>query len=215
MSKKVLLFDIGNVFLKPIHGEIINEIYEKRKKEIEFEKYKSEVAIILNKSFEGKISLEETWEKLFELTNLDEDDKNTIKKFSVERNEELIKYVTNDLSKKYSIGIVSDLSQIGYSVFKNNYKELYDICDKDKVFISVNTGKTKSKNGIEYFEQIANELNTKSGDILFIDDEIKNIENAKEAKFKTILFENNNFNWQEANEKMKNELESIMKEKYG
>lgn len=209
MSKKVILFDIGNVFLKPIHGEIINLIYEKKKNDLEYDEYKCEVTEILNESFEGKISLKETWERLFELVNLNEDDKKTIIEFSVVRNEELIEYVTNDLSKRYSIGIISDLSQIGYNVFKNNYKELYDICDKDKVFISVDTGKTKSKNGKEYFKEVSNSLKVNPKEVCFIDDEIKNIENAKSANFNTILFESHEFNWNIANQKMKESLKDL------
>lgn len=213
MGKKTILFDIGNVFLKPIHGEIINMIFEKKKNHIQLEDYKCEVASILNKSFEGIISLEETWTGLFNLADIREGRQEIIHGFKIKRNEELIDYVSNILSKKNSIGIISDLSQIGYDVFKNNYKELYNSCDEEKVFISVNTGRTKSKNGKEYFEEISNILNIKPNELIFIDDEIHNIECAQKANFRTILFESHDYNWKMANQKIIKKLEIILEEK--
>lgn len=206
MDKKIILFDLGNVFLKPIHGEIIKMLFENKKNNIDYDDYKRDVALILNDSFEGKISLEETWEKLFKIVNIKEEKDDIVKGFKVIRNEELIKYVSAALVGKYEIGILSDLSQIGYSVFKNHYNDLYNMCDKDKVFVSVNTGKTKSKDGINYFNEVINKLKVKPSDVIFIDDEILNIENANAVKLNTILFESHEYKWNVANEKMKEKL---------
>lgn len=214
MKIEVILFDIGNVFLKPIHGEIINLLFKKKNNNIEFDDYKNKVSLILNDSFEGKISLEETWRKLFELVNITEKKEEIVNGFKIIRNEELIKYVTEIISKKFDVGILSDLSQIGYSVFNNYYKDLYSLCDKDKVFISVNTGKTKSKDGFLYFEKIVSQLKVDPRKILFIDDEIANINNAKKTNINTILFESRDFNWSIANEKLQKKLKCLMETNY-
>lgn len=211
MSEKIILFDIGNVFLKPIHGEIINTIYKHRNCNIDNEEYTSKVKLILNDSFEGKITLQQTWDKLFDLVDIHQIEKRNMieNSFKITRNEELIKYVINTLSKKHNIGIISDLSQIGYFVFKKYYKDLYDICDKDKIFISVETGKTKSKNGKMYFDEIVDKLGINPNEIIFIDDEIHNIESASEAKMNTIQFESREYTWNVANDKMKKMIEVI------
>lgn len=211
MSEKIILFDIGNVFLKPIHGEIINTIYKHRNCNIDNEEYRDKVKLILNDSFEGKITLEQTWDKLFDLVDIHKiKERNFIEKgFNITRNEELIKYVINTLSKKYNIGIISDLSQIGYFVFNEYYKDLYNICDKDKIFISVETGKTKSQTGKMYFDEIVNKLGINPNEIIFIDDEIHNIENASESNMNTILFESREFTWNVANDKVIKKIEKI------
>ena len=211
MSEKIILFDIGNVFLKPIHGEIINTIYKHRNCNIDNEEYTSKVKLILNDSFEGKITLQQTWDKLFDLVDIHQIEKRNMieNSFNITRNEELIKYVINTLSKKHNIGIISDLSQIGYFVFNKYYEDLYDICDKDKIFISVETGKTKSKNGKMYFDEIVAKLGINPNEIIFIDDEIHNIESASESKMNTILFESCEYAWNVANDKMKKMIEEI------
>lgn len=211
MSEKIILFDIGNVFLKPIHEEIINTIYKHRNCNINNEEYTGKVKLILNDSFEGKITLQQTWDKLFDLVEIHQTEKRNMieNSFKIIRNEELIKYVINNLSKKCNIGIISDLSQIGYFVFKKYYEDLYDICDKDKIFISVETGKTKSKNGKILFDEIVYKLGINPNEIIFIDDEIYNIESASKSKMKTILFESREYTWNVANDKMKKKIEEI------
>lgn len=209
--KKTILFDIGNVFLKPIHGKIINTIYKHRNCNIDNEEYISKVKLILNDSFEGKITLQQTWDRLFDLVDIHQIEKRNMieNSFNITRNEELIKYVINILSKKHNIGIISDLSQIGYFVFNRYYEDLYDICDKDKIFISVETGKTKSKNEKKYFDEIVDKLGINPNEIIFIDDEIHNIESASESKMNTILFESRKYTWNVANDKMKKKIEEI------
>ena len=211
--EKIILFDIGNVFLKPIHGEIINIIYNNKhgNSNINNKEYTNRVKLILNDSFEGKITLEQTWNELFNLVGVYQTEKrNLIKKsFNITRNEELIKYVVNTLSKKHNIGIISDLSQIGYFIFNEYYKDLYEICDHDKIFISVETGRTKSKSGKMYFNEIVDKLGVNPNRIIFIDDEMNNIESARASNMNTILFESHEFAWNVANAKMIKEIEKI------
>ena len=163
----------------------------------EFKKLSSEV---LNKSFIGKISLDETWKELFNIAKIS--DAKTIEKIrnvKVKRNTTLLNYIEKDLTNNYEIGIISDLSQIGYWVVKNFYKDFLNVCDKEKIFISINTKKTKRKDKEEYFASIKQSVKDKS--CIFIDDEISNIESAKNSGFKTILYEAN-LKWEKANKKL-------------
>lgn len=212
MNKNIILLDMGNVLLKPIHGEIIELLFKNKKNNLEYEEFKSEIALILNDSFDGKITLKQTWDKLFDLVEIIENREKIINGFSIKRNEELIEYVKKYLSKNCTIGILSDLSQIGYYVFNNYYNDLYELCDKDNVFVSVNTGMTKSKDGENYFRKIVKQLNVSPKNIIFIDDEINNINNAKKVGINTILFESRDFSWEITNEKLKEELKKYLGE---
>ncbi len=196
----VLLWDIGNVLLEPIHGKILDDIFENRNVNMLKEEFKKLSSEVLNKSFIGKISLDETWKELFNIAKIS--DAKTIEKIrnvKVKRNTTLLNYIEKDLTNNYEIGIISDLSQIGYWVVKNFYKDFLNVCDKEKIFISINTKKTKRKDKEEYFASIKQSVKDKS--CIFIDDEISNIESAKNSGFKTILYEAN-LKWEKANKKL-------------
>ena len=196
----VLLWDIGNVLLEPIHGKILDDIFENRNVNMLKEEFKKLSSEVLNKSFIGKISLDETWKELFNIAKIS--DAKTIEKIrnvKVKRNTTLLNYIEKDLTNNYEIGIISDLSQIGYWVVKNFYKDFLNVCDKEKIFISINTKKTKRKDKEEYFALIKQSVKDKS--CIFIDDEISNIESAKNSGFKTILYEAN-LKWEKANKKL-------------
>ena len=196
----VLLWDIGNVLLEPIHGKILDDIFENRNVNMLKEEFKKLSSEVLNKSFIGKISLDETWKELFNIAKIS--DAKTIEKIrnvKVKRNTTLLNYIEKDLTNNYEIGIISDLSQIGYWVVKNFYKDFLNVCDKEKIFISINTKKTKRKDKEEYFGSIKQSVKDKS--CIFIDDEISNIESAKNSGFKTILYEKK-IKWEKANKKL-------------
>ncbi len=196
----ILFWDIGNVLLEPIHGKILNDIFENRNVNMNKEEFKKLSSEVLNESFIGKISLDETWKELFNIAKIS--DAKTIEKIrnvKVKRNTTLLNYIEKDLTNNYEIGIISDLSQIGYWVVKNYYKDFLNVCDKEKIFISINTRKTKRKDKEEYFCSIKQSLKDKS--CIFIDDEISNIESAKNSGFKTILYEAN-LKWEKANKKL-------------
>lgn len=174
---QIILLDIGNVLLKPIHGKILNELFINKNNEITKEQFKEKASEVLNKSFFGNITLDETWSKLFEIVNItDKAIMAEIKDVEVIRNEELLEYIKKNLSKKYRIGLISDLSQIGLSVFKKYYEDLYNICDKNLIYISIYKNKTKKVNSERYFQEIFDEIGTKN--IFFMDDEIDNIKSA-------------------------------------
>lgn len=203
--KQIILWDIGNVLLKPIHGKILNELFENRKRDISSEEFKEKSAEVLNESFEGNITLDETWRNLFEIVGLDENEEKAklIKKVEVIRNEELINYIKRDIKTKYEVGIISDLSQIGYFIVANYYKDLLELCNQELIFISTITKKTKKKAKKEYFDDIMKKIKEKS---VFIDDEISNIEESCKSGFDGILFEGDYSNWHDANKILINKI---------
>ena len=75
------------------------------------------------------------------------------------------------------MGIISDLSQIGLSVVKTFYKDFLDFCDNELVFISVFDRMTKKADKEKYFIKIMQKIQNQN--VLFIDDEVNNIESAK------------------------------------
>jgi len=196
----VMFFDIGNVLLEPIHGKILDDIFENRNVNMLKEEFKKLSSEVLNKSFVGKISLDETWKELFNIAKIsDAKTIEEIKNIKVKRNTTLLNYIEKDLTNNYEIGIISDLSQIGCWVVKNYYKDFLNVCDKDKIFISTSTKKTKRKDKEEYFRSIKQSAKDKS--CIFIDDEISNIKSAKNSGFKAILYEAN-LKWEKANKKL-------------
>lgn len=198
---QIILLDIGNVLLKPIHGKILNELFINKNNEITKEQFKEKASEVLNKSFFGNITLDETWSKLFEIVNItDKAIMAEIKDVEVIRNEELLEYIKKNLSKKYRIGLISDLSQIGLSVFKKYYEDLYNICDKNLIYISIYKNKTKKVNSERYFQEIFDEIGTKN--IFFMDDEIDNIKSAEIVGFKTIQFDGGFNSWKISNKKV-------------
>lgn len=198
---QIILLDIGNVLLKPIHGKILNELFINKNNEITKEQFKEKASEVLNKSFFGNITLDETWSKLFEIVNItDKAIMAEIKDVEVIRNEELLEYIKKNLRKKYRIGLISDLSQIGLSVFKKYYEDLYNICDKNLIYISIYKNKTKKVNSERYFQEIFDEIGTKN--IFFMDDEIDNIKSAEIVGFKTIQFDGGFNSWKISNKKV-------------
>lgn len=203
--KNILLWDIGNVLLKPIHGEILNKIFENRNNNISIEEFRKETSKVLNDSFNGNISLESTWEEMFEIVKIkDNKIKHNIKNIEVVRNEELLSYIKNVLSNQYKMGIISDLSQIGLSVVKTFYKDFLNLCDTDLIFISIFDNMTKKSDKEKYFLKIMQKIQNKN--VIFVDDEINNIESAKKVGFNTILFNGGYSNWDKANKNLINEL---------
>ena len=203
--KNIILWDIGNVLLKPIHSEILNKIFENRNNNILIEDFKKETSKILNDSFNGNISLESTWEKMFEIVKIkDNKIKHNIKNIEVVRNEELLSYIKNVLSNQYKMGIISDLSQIGLSVVKTFYKDFLNLCDTDLIFISIFDNMTKKADKEKYFLKIMQKIQNKN--VIFVDDEINNIESAKKVGFNTILFNGGYSNWDKANKNLIDEL---------
>lgn len=203
---EVILWDIGNVLLKTISNSLIEVIYEKRKIDISRESYNNIIFSILNKSFVGKISLEQTWMELMEVVQIkNANEINEIKNsIMVNRNEELITFIKKLSKKGFKMGVVSDLSQISYHVVKNRCRDILDLCMKDMVFISVDYGCTKVKDGNRWFNQVKEKLNIDADKIIFIDDDEKIIDVARQHGIRAIHYSKNKLsdNWSTQNKKL-------------
>ncbi|WP_207646306.1 HAD hydrolase-like protein [Cellulosilyticum sp. I15G10I2] len=212
MDKKieVVLWDIGNVLLKTIHENLLELIFEKRKIEILRENYNNAISSILNESFYGRILLDETWTKLLDVVQIKNDDeikeiKNSI---AVNRNEELLTFIKSLAEKGYKIGIVSDLSQIGFNTVNNYYRDFLDLCKQDMIFLSIHYNLTKVKEGPQWFKEVTEKLKVDSDKILFIDDDKKIIEVAKELGINAIHYSKDKFtdDWSSSNKDLFKQL---------
>lgn len=216
-NNTVILWDIGNVFLKPIHGEILHAVYDFGIRNCTFDEFKSKAAKVLDLSFYGQISVEQTWQMLFNISGVvDSTVQNKIKiSYTVERNETLIKKASV-LSKKCRLGIVSDLSQIGYYTLQTHFKDLLGYCASDLIFISVNHGLTKVKDGNQWFTEILECISIPAYRVVYIDDDIKNVCVASQCGINAIHYrKTKNRTWDEANRLLFNELPTILTNLYG
>ena len=202
---KYIFFDIGNVLMKPIHGEILDNIKKYANVDVSTDSYHSQISSVLNKSFLGEISLDETWEGLFGAARIiDMGIQNDIKtNYEISRNNELISFIIK-ISNDYRIGIISDLSQIGYYTFTSNYKELLEVLDPELLNFSLLQNKSKRSHGSKWFSEILEKTNIECDNSLFIDDEDNNLKSAADSGINCIKY--NIKNWAESNKELFSKL---------
>ncbi len=177
----VMLWDIGNVLLQGIHEELAECIFSKRKSDLSREEFGKSLAAILDESFYGLATLDETWHRMLDLVNVtDQQEAQAIKSsIVVNRNEALIAHLHDFRAQGYRLGIASDLSQIGLSIVMERYQDVLGICERDLVFISVYLGLTKVRDGAAWFTHVLEGLDVKPERVLFIDDDQRTISVAK------------------------------------
>lgn len=202
---KCIFFDIGNVLMKPIHGEILDNIKKQAKVDVTTEMYRSRISSVLNKSFLGEITLEETWEGLFGASGVtDTEIQNDIKaNYEVSRNDALISFIRK-ISSNWRIGIISDLSQIGYYTFTSNYRDLLEVLDPSLLNFSLLQNKSKRSHGSEWFGEILEKAGIDAADALFIDDEDNNLKSATDIGINCIKYSIKT--WSESNKELFSEL---------
>ena len=206
---KVIFLDLGGVifktkgiekaFINLINEELIEEQNDKAKR------CKKEFIRLMN----GIIDDNEFYNNMSLITKKDV---NYCKKFvnfiEYHINIDLIIRIKN-LKSKIRIGIISDTTNIIYKLVEDNIQNMYDIFDKDLIFLSYIEKDSKYLGEVGYFEKIIKKLSIEPKDIIFIDDEIKNIENAKKCGIRTIHYDKYNEEIAE-NKKI---IKSIKKEK--
>lgn len=189
INKKIIFWDIGNVLIKGVHGPLLEFLYQGREKVISRELFDDEAAKVLDDSFYGKITLKETWQKLQQLSGInnvtfEKAKKNTEKN---DYNKELLARIIG-IKSKFQLGIISDLSQIGYCVAKKNIGSFLKVCPENLMFISLFNSMTKIKDGAEFFNLVTQKINSEPRNCFFIDDDIRNIDLANKFGFKCICF---------------------------
>lgn len=218
-DKHTIYFDIGGVLLHPIHPPLIRNLYETSLKNINEVEYKNQVKDILNRSFHAEYSLEKTCEKLCNAvgTVVSNPVDYIISLITVIRNDDLILHIIEKIisCNKFNVGIISDLSQLGFFIVSTYYQDLLHLIKPDNIFFSVHTKKTKKKHKTSYFEEIHNQGKNK-GNVYFIDDSIENIQYAKKIGMNGIIFEapqihDTSFScWKKPNEKLFQTLDNIL-----
>jgi len=190
--KKTIFWDIGNVLIQSVHKPLFNHLLQSQKSQSPADQLHSKFSEIIDDSFYGKINLKETWDNLQQIFGID-NNKLDIIKSDIEKNNYNQKLVDKlcQLKEKYNLGIISDLSQIGYYVAIKNIGKFLQICNKELIFISTESSLTKRKEGDRLFSIITSKINISPGNTLFIDDNLKNIELANSFGMIGILYERN------------------------
>jgi HAD superfamily hydrolase (TIGR01509 family) len=98
----------------------------------------------------------------------------------IDKYEEVVNYIYT-LKEKCKIALFSDLIFVCFNALENHI----DLNIFDKVFLSYEEGYTKSN--LKSFINVENKLNIESKNILFIDNNEENINNAKKCGWNTCL----------------------------
>lgn len=208
---KIIFFDIGNVLLKTFHEQLIELIFLRHNHEnLPREQFDRDMKGILDNSFHGLISLELMWEQIKSLTNLCDEHIHEIQdSIIVNRNEELIQRVQKLSQQHYRIGIISDLSQIGYDVVMKNYQDLLKVCEAGLIYTSVQSGVSKLKNGEAWFADILKNIDVPPEQTLFIDDSKYNIKCARNVGMNAIQYlkQHEDDFWESSNQLLFEKLE--------
>jgi len=185
---KAIIFDFGDVFAKNIMRSIY---YETSKRTgANFDVVISEYHKLMPLIQRGKIMMDEFWKAYAQKLNSDPILIEVVWNQTFEKNIEINKNVES---------IIKKLKKLGYkvAVCTNTIKAFSDIHIKnndyaifDFVIISCEIGMRKPDR--EIYEFVLKKLNVEPEECVFIDNELENVEGAKKAGMKTILFENAN-----------------------
>lgn len=171
---KVFLFDLGNVLAKPLDNyELYNKLNCKISYE-QFEKYWFENDLVI-KAHEGLVSDKVHINALLKYckSNLSIDD--FYKVYNNLDNSlyiDTIKIIKELKKKHYKTGLLSNLRLMDF----NRYKEKIEQLNFDYIFLSYKMKCIKPNNDI--YEKVINTIGIKPQNIIFFDDNQKNVQNA-------------------------------------
>lgn len=171
---KVFLFDLGNVLAKPIDN---HELYDKLNCKItyeQFEKYWFENDLVI-KAHEGKVSDKVHIEALLEYckSSLSIDEfYNIYNSLNNSLYPDTIKIIEELKNKYYKVGLLSNLRLMDF----NRYKEQLEQLNFDYMFLSYKMKCIKPNNAI--YEKVINTTGIKPQNIIFFDDNPKNVQGA-------------------------------------
>lgn len=146
---------------------------------------------------EKEINLNDTEEKLERLFGANESDEDYINKASLITNENIIDITKNIINKlyvvkdrdifrkikeKYQVKIIIATNHVSY--IKDYIINNLDIENIDDIIISAKINKIKPNK--DFYEYILDKYNIKNNELLFIDDNIKNINAAASMNINTI-----------------------------
>jgi len=186
---KAVIFDLGSVIFD-IDWEKINEemVAKFGISSLIRSNYGPELNVVYDKAIRGENSMRDVFEKICEGKNLDVDEvlnyyKELYNKYK-KPNQKLIE-LSKNLSKEMKVVCLTNTNDAHLQV----HEEQGHLGDFDSVFASCQIGKIKEDEG--GFDEVIKTLGFKPEELVFIDDNEKNIENAKSLGINAIKFENN------------------------
>lgn len=209
---KIVLWDLGNVLIQGVHKPLFDLIFKMNNATTDRVSFDRGIYGIINESFYGRIGLEDTWRQIQTLAAIDDELFAGIRQ-SVEKNnfnQQLISGAMK-LTEQLQFGILSDLSQIGYSVAQSNISHFIQQCERERIFISISHGLTKLKDGNKFFTLALKKMNTPPQQVLLIDDSEKSVETAKALGMRGVVFRHSEYDvsWDTANAALRDDLVTI------
>ena len=172
--KKIFLFDVGGVIKYPFK---IKKSYELLNVKTDYETFEKFFRKICALTEAGKISDEDFFNGLIREFDLDLDLEEIIDKYNTLQglyNNDVLELLKKIRNNGYKVCILSNLKKIDYDNFlKDVPKECYD-----KFYKSYEIGYNKPDK--EIYEYVIKDLGVNPHDIIFFDDNEKNVNGAKE-----------------------------------
>ena len=188
---KVIMLDLGSVIFKE-DWEGLNEEFIKKfgVSTLMRSSYGQEIQNVYDDALTGKKSMADVFNEICKTKglNLSINELCIFYKEAYQRNKELNKEIIElikKLKKKFKVVCFTDTNNLHFEAHQE--QGILDLFDKK--FGSHQIG--MRKNNPEAFKVILKKLNVGPDQVLFIDDNIKNIENAKSLGINTIHFEDN------------------------
>lgn len=182
---KVILFDIGDVLI----GNYDNELYYNylsKKNKINKKRFLREIDP-LDKGIDSDIiSLNELETRFAKVLDIDKTEVQYNKAFEkLARTNKAVVKIAEQLSKRYKMALLSDINKERYKVVESKFinTKLFN-----KIFLSYKLHLLKPDKRI--FLHVIKGLKVKPNEILFIDNDIKNINGARKVGMEGILFNN-------------------------
>ena len=179
INKKLIIFDFFGVISSEIAPIWLKKYFE----EEEAKKIKKE---IVSQVDIGTISEEELYNEIGSLAGVLPETVKSEWMDLVKINSELIDFIKK-IKDKYKIVLLSNASETFLKRILNKYK-LYDLFDN----IIISSKEKLVKPSMEIYNLAINRMNVKPKEALIIDDNIVNIEGAKQAGIEGILYKDFN-----------------------
>ena len=188
-EKPIILTDIGGVIFK---SQGIKKALTKLLNEDENGTKITSAMNLFYETFTKNITEPEFWKQFSEKLN--------IKEVKREKFFENLEYTVNHeyldflrlLSNKYTIGIISDINCVMYNFIKKHIEVFDEIFNSDYIFLSYILECSKYENKKDFFHTVKNNIKISSKNIIYIDDNQENVDNALFNNFVALRYEKEN-----------------------
>lgn len=188
-EKKIILTDIGGVIFK---SQGIKRALAKFLNEDENSTKITSAMNLFYETFTKNITESEFWKQFSEKLN--------IKEVKIEEFFANLEYTVNYeyldflklLSNKYTIGIISDINCVMYNFIKKHIEGFDEIFNCDYIFLSYILEGSKFEDKKDFFHTVKNNIKISSLNIIYIDDDQENVDNALCNDFVALRYEKEN-----------------------